>query len=87
MNKKLPHILNFEDLWDQYSIADLYDPYNNFLWREKSGLKFDEFSESYENSTKGVGEKKTFRTQSRGCVLIDTQIRQDPQIHRPGGSK
>jgi len=58
MKKKLPHILNFDDLWDQYSIAELYDPSGEFLWKEKIGLTTDKHGESYRNSTKSIGEEK-----------------------------
>lgn len=95
MKKKLPPILNFEDLWDQYKMADLFDPQNYFLYKEKDGKEIDKSGSSYRNSTKGIGEEKqkkvlellskykTELDEIEGAMLdfVQYQVVQNPQVY------
>lgn len=95
MYKKLPFILNFEDLWDIYSMAGLYNPRQDFPGSKESEIIFDKEDPSFKNSVLGIGEEKRKKIlelltkykkeldeiESAMLEFVYFQIIQDPHVY------
>lgn len=61
MKKKLPYILNFNDIYETYSSSEVYDPLDFFFHFNKPAVP-DHIDKTklpgYEKSAKGMGEEK-----------------------------
>lgn len=94
MNKKLPYILSFEDLYDLYKNAEIYDSRQSFSFLEPVSDVY-KLNPSYKRSVLGMGEEKknmVLETLSKYKNEIDEientmldfiqfQIMVDPQVY------